>query len=565
MANGYLTLNDVYDPLGSALKVQQLSDARDRSRLQAMQLAEVKKSQQFKDSLSSVWQGLSGLAGQQVSPGTPATGTPAAIPQNATPALQRTPENAAQYAQNFPKQAIPASPDYQPGTPPENLPTPSPEKLKFLSMKGQQYINAGDDVAYQNLVEWGKSQPDLAPIMDKAGIFSVNVTGPGKSEVIYKNLTPEQYEKFKKLNPTIEKFNGPVKVGMDVVNGRQVLTKWEPAKDIEDAGKTKEQLIDSKLHGATPEIRKRAADNLTEMERYDVKVAGAKSTAIFEGKEKLALDAVKETINDPVAGPVMMSGALAQGMSPEKFANLTQSTRGIQGTEAKGFLMRAYSNYVQKALALPPSRVGAFLSARQNAYTANLGTQRKAQEFATLNNRAIEQATTMGSILQKESGALTQTGSRPRAAITAWAKNTVNDPKYGRFVVALNSYLSEYMKVVSGGALSVQQITDSARSKGQELLASSDNFETLNGKLDVMKQEMQGTKDSWDNAVATTYSVGAMTDITKPPATSGGAAPQAPAPPTESKAKTIVKTGKDKSGRKVVQYSDGSIDYANQP
>lgn len=180
-----------------------------------------------------------------------------------------------------------------------------------------------------------------------------------------------------------------------------------------------------------------------------------------------------------------------------------------------------------------PARIGAYLSTRGNAFKANLQTQKKATEFSTLNNRAVAQMDNMATILDKQMSALTASGTKPTAIVSAWAKNAINDPRYGSFIVALNSYLSEYMKVVSGGALSVQAITDSARTKGNELLSTSDSQETLKAKLDVMKQEVDKVKETWNNAVETTYGAGAMTDIATSPPTAapekGGTATTVPA------------------------------------
>lgn len=490
MADRMLTLGDVWNPLDSALKVQQMDEARTRSRLQAMQQAEYQKSEQAKNDILNMWQPLD-------TKGTPAKPAP----------------QGQWMGQGVSRNGVPGQPlmGPTPATPP-----PSAEAQQRYGNKQKIFeyaVRSGNDPLLQQVLQ----DPELAPMFEKSGLSNLRTTGMGFLGGV---LNPQAAKEFVQKNPQYASYyqeGKPLEVEMK--NG--VPTK---IKAVKEESLNAEQLAHDALKeklGREPtkaEISKKIQDD-------KVAVAGATSTAISESKEKIALNAIKQTLEDPVAGAMMMSGALAQGLSPEKFANLTQSTRGIQGAEAKGYLMRAYSNYVQKALALPPAKVGAFLSARQNAYTANLGTQRKAQEFALLNNRAIEQATTMGSILQKESGALTQAGSRPRAAVTAWTKNAINDPEYGRFIVALNSYLSEYMKVVSGGALSVQQITDSARTKGQELLTSSDNFETLNGKLDIMKQEMKGTTDSWNDAVNTAYGAGAMTDITRPPASSAPTGP----------------------------------------
>jgi hypothetical protein len=384
--------------------------------------------------------------------------------------------------------------------------------------------------------------------------------------MLYKNLAPQKDEAGKPQKSKFMDDSGAIDWGLFL--GSPEGSEWAQrypsvAAVLQEKAAYGQWKVKVKKAGATPE--KQWEDNKTNellaknpamspekarataIEEWNKQVRPMAQTATFEQKEHFNLNQLRGAFENPqgsykkgdregrysTAGIMSFAESLAKGQTIDEFANSQSSSRGVSGTEGKNYLKKAYADYLSATVKdkdgkpMNPAKIGAYLSSRGNAFKANLQTQKKATEFSTLNNRAVAQMDNMATILDNQISALTQSGTKPQAMLNAWGKKAWNDPKYGSFLVALNSYLSEYMKVVSGGALSVQAITDSARTKGNELLSGSDSQESLKAKLDVMHQEVEKVKDTWTDAVATTYGAGAMTDIATSPPT---AAPEKGAP-----------------------------------
>ena len=391
--------------------------------------------------------------------------------------------------------------------------------------------------------EWSQRYPAVAAsLMEKAGIMgggtasgvnAIPINSPeDKARVVALAVTPEAKLAAASLEPG------------DVV---KVTTKGGKIYGIDTVKESSEARYERLMAKGEKNLTPKERSQIEAITKYNKIIKPIPVVAGFVGKENVNLEEIKSTFEKPTgiykkgenkftdAADIEFSNALAQGQSLGEFMKSESSSRGIMGTKGQNYLKQSYADWLANRFkgAIKPGQVGAFLAARKNAYKANMATQKKATEFATLNNRAVAQMANMQGILSQQLSALTKSGIRPAAALNAWQKNAINDPTYGKFIVAMNSYLSEYMRVVSGGALSVQQINDSARVKGSELLSTSDNQETLMAKFDVMDQEVQGVKQTWEDAVQTTYGAGTNTEIEKAPATAapekGGTATTVPA------------------------------------
>jgi hypothetical protein len=114
-------------------------------------------------------------------------------------------------------------------------------------------------------------------------------------------------------------------------------------------------------------------------------------------------------------------------------------------------------------------------------------------------------------------------------------KNLVNPESRQRVEAAQYDILDSALTLGTGAAYTEEQIKSYRKSYFPQL---GDKPKTIEDKA----KRLQGVLDAaYDKA--------------------GRAAPTEPK--AETKSKTVVRTGKDKSGKTVIQYSDGSIEYGN--
>lgn len=132
-------------------------------------------------------------------------------------------------------------------------------------------------------------------------------------------------------------------------------------------------------------------------------------------------------------------------------------------------------------------------------------------------------------------------------AIVNFRQNITGDPKTASFVNALIAARTEYAKVLSG-ATGAQGITDSARREAEDLFSKASTPDQLRAVVATARQEMANRMSSFEDQ---------MRELQVMP----GSESQATAP-TAKPTKTVTRTG-TLNGRKVVQYSDGTVEYGN--
>ena len=119
------------------------------------------------------------------------------------------------------------------------------------------------------------------------------------------------------------------------------------------------------------------------------------------------------------------------------------------------------------------------------------------------------------------------------------------DPRIKPFKNALVTAMTDYMKVVTAGTtMTATELSIAAQNRAQSLLESSDNIQTFKDSLSLMKKEMIIAKNKMESQE---IEIKKRLNPGKPSST--------------KETKTITKTG-TYNGKKVIQYSDGSIEYA---
>jgi hypothetical protein len=133
-------------------------------------------------------------------------------------------------------------------------------------------------------------------------------------------------------------------------------------------------------------------------------------------------------------------------------------------------------------------------------------------------------------------------------SVSQFVLRHTGDPTVAAMDAAWNTFASEYAKVVSGSPSGAGTLTDSARHEAMETMRGNYSYAQKVAAFKQMQVDMSNRIAALNKSISDSYA-----SLTQRP---GKTAPKAAE-------KSVVRTGRDKSGRKVVQYSDGSIAYAD--
>lgn len=89
----------------------------------------------------------------------------------------------------------------------------------------------------------------------------------------------------------------------------------------------------------------------------------------------------------------------------------------------------------------------------------------------------------------------------PNKFIAAW-KGEISDPKFKDFKTKILAAGREYMKITTGSALSVSELTHGAQQTIDELFSSVDSVDGVKAVIDAMRQEITATGKSWDDVIS---------------------------------------------------------------
>lgn len=145
-----------------------------------------------------------------------------------------------------------------------------------------------------------------------------------------------------------------------------------------------------------------------------------------------------------------------------------------------------------------------------------------------------------------------QTGSRIlNSGIQTYLRQT-NDPTVAALDVAIKTAANEYARLVTASPSGAGVLSDSARLEYQGIIEGDFPLKQKLSALHQMSVDANNRTRSLHTTLQDAY------------AHLGDRAPELTGASSKgSGGKTVVRTGRDKSGKKVVQYSDGSIAYAN--
>ena len=330
--NQFLTVQDVYNPADTALKMESLNEAKLRNRVLAMQAREMFQQQTRRDRWNAMANNpFNPVAGQFTPTPTP---QPQMQPQPAPmPAPTVTPAQVAQAQQPTP----PALNDE------DKAAIRGYKKLQSMSRASQPLVQQAktDGAARARLIKMTESMnndADHQALVKKSGYDEMNYTvDPETGEGAYnlaKNWTADELQNYAEKAPNgqallpLTKHPGKYRIKFDD-NGAVVgyeFIKQELGK------KTQEELIDLSLHGTSQE-RIQAQAILDKGKKYKTDISAA-----MAGNAGLSTDAIEYEAERLIAGEPVRSygygkyGAAMRAMVLNRVAEIAQE-RGIDASE----------------------------------------------------------------------------------------------------------------------------------------------------------------------------------------------------------------------------------------
>jgi hypothetical protein len=126
--------------------------------------------------------------------------------------------------------------------------------------------------------------------------------------------------------------------------------------------------------------------------------------------------------------------------------------------------------------------------ARTGADKLSLNTVTKGMDLVNSFEKGVDESLTL---VDKLSDKFTRTPIPGINKMTQWMQYNAGDPDVKAFRNALQTAMTEYMKVTTAGmGISVQELTQGAQARAANLHEISDNVQTFKNSIKVMRQEM---------------------------------------------------------------------------
>jgi hypothetical protein len=132
--------------------------------------------------------------------------------------------------------------------------------------------------------------------------------------------------------------------------------------------------------------------------------------------------------------------------------------------------------------------------ARTGSDKLSLNTVTKGMDLVNSFEKGVDESLTL---VDKLSDKFTRTPIPGINKMTQWMQYNAGDPDVKAFRNALQTAMTEYMKVTTAGmGISVQELTQGAQARAANLHEISDNVQTFKNSIKVMRQEMAIKKRS---------------------------------------------------------------------
>lgn len=489
MAEGWLTLSEVYNPLQAAMQIQQLENARKQNRLAAMTMREQEEEQQGWNKWQA--QGMPAPAGVSSlfpSQETMAAPSPLGMAQSQNPSQLEAsamsqmptmlPPGGGGEMPFTPVPEAPMAPPAPAGGPTTVTPTaspmeqppvqqePVPEEGKEEIMRGQKKLNmimpmikeAYKDVENKSetinkLHSMANKDKDIKTLFDVTGVKIAGGADPKKKTAWYtmgKNFTAPELkalaDKYKgrggdllaslpEGDYTVE-FN-PIK---DTITSFKT-TGFEPGKE-EEATATKTpsnmiQLMYQAQNDPDPEVRRKAKEALEGMRKYNEEAYEEKYGELTPEGVKLA------------AQEYLLTGRMTGGRSQRQVAAIRNEAAKIAAEE--GMTIEEY------------------MAQRATASGLNKSLERQLRMRHSMGSfvRNIEgQADRVNEIIEK----IRRVDMRAlNVPYVKWQMTIAGDPQERKLAMYFKELSTEIAKLTSGSADSIQQLPEGARTEWDKI------------------------------------------------------------------------------------------------
>lgn len=340
------------------------------------------------------------------------------------------------------------------------------------------------------------------PLIKKMGEYvkSVQVTGTGEAtftaspqmmkespkliqDWAAKAATPEIAEAIKMINP---------KMSVEVKMKKGKVIEIKPVQTPDEKNETNEQIVKGML-------REKLKREPTQKELYDALLNEKKDIAKAgaAGRSEITLRTEQRRKDIDAQGQFK---SWPQDVKEQVFKEvlLDPSAKprftGMKAINDQEQFEREYATWKVKNKIAPGDVV---------ATHSDIKALQTSLKDLTKNEKFIAQSVSQANKNRKEVSRTSKEYARskfpgPNRFLNWWNDNLTTDQqkKFGQFKVALLAFSREYMKVVTGSARSVSELSISAAATADEILRKFDSWEVLEAKLDQAQKEMNNFNKS---------------------------------------------------------------------
>lgn len=394
------------------------------------------------------------------------------------------------------------------------------ETMQWWLPAYRELLKSGDDKRFKEFLDTSAQNPMLRPIVEQ--LRGMTLTGPMKG-AFTGNLDRQKLDEISQLASTADMIKlirgsspGPYEIKFE--KGKIVEFKPSTQKDMVGReavyAKLKSELgrepTSAELDEAQAKQSKEGKASQGKMTKMGLAVARAQEELTKKGENraptpsevtKALMDINREESKsrlpegadeDSVAnwGPEKLQIAFERALmgSPPKFTGM-RATFNQQAFESRylGWLAEnGLSGYEAESI--------------KKEFVAKSSSLRDLEKNRTFIDQSIKQADKNAVALLHTSKAFTRSNyPAPNKIINWWSKNfgsVERQSELGQFGVALLAFSREYMKVVTGSARSVAELSLGAQATADEILSKFDSWKTLEAKVNQARIEMENTNKS---------------------------------------------------------------------
>jgi hypothetical protein len=132
---------------------------------------------------------------------------------------------------------------------------------------------------------------------------------------------------------------------------------------------------------------------------------------------------------------------------------------------------------------------------------ADVSSLMKLQTAADQTNQAVEQSKENASLLREANTNYKRTGYPAPNKFLSWADTNLSKEEKAKFDLALLAFSREYMRVVTGAARSVSELSVGGQATADDILSKFSSWEVLNAKIEQAQKEIENVPKSYETQI----------------------------------------------------------------